>query len=111
MKDKRKSSLYNVFSFCQKSGARCASVIAILQLWITQAHDDMFQSSHSCYQPQNPYQFSDSWERDNFMKELEVDRLCIEEFVEEQNEQARGHHTAAEEAIDEWNSYVAYELN
>lgn len=38
-------------------------------------------------------------------------KKCIDAFVEEQNEQAKHHQDAADEAIEEWNRFVRYELN
>jgi hypothetical protein len=42
---------------------------------------------------------------------VEQYKSCIEDFVEEQERESRKHQVAAEEAIDEWNSFVQYELN
>jgi hypothetical protein len=43
----------------------------------------------------------------------DVDRYkrCINDFVEEQREAIQRHEDAAQEAIDEWNRFVRYELN
>jgi len=72
---------------------------------------DMFASSHSCSKPYKPYEFNDQYELDNFRSEVEAYKQCIEDFVEEQNDAARKHQNATQEAIDEWNNYVNYELN
>ena len=72
---------------------------------------DMFTPSHSCSKPYKPYEFNDQYELDRFRGEVESYKQCIENFVEEQNDAARKHQDAAEEAIDEWNNYVNYELN
>tara|TARA_R110002050_G_scaffold294758_1_gene452876 strand:- start:1869 stop:2153 length:285 start_codon:yes stop_codon:yes gene_type:complete len=77
----------------------------------TPAWADMFTPSHSCSKPYKPYEFNDQYEIDNFRSEVESYKRCIEDFVEEQNDAAIKHQNAAEEAIDEWNSYVNYELN
>ena len=42
--------------------------------------------------------------------DVEIYKMCIEDFVEEQNEAIRMHQEAAQEAIDEWNNFVNYEL-
>lgn len=34
----------------------------------------------------------------------------IHNFVEERNNEARNHRDAADEAIEEWNNFVNYEL-
>ncbi len=72
---------------------------------------DMFTPSHSCSKPYKPYEFNDQYELDRFWSDVESYKQCIEDFVEEQNHAARKHKDAAEEAIDEWNNYVNYELN
>lgn len=82
-------------------------VIGITRL----ASADMFTPSHSCSKPYKPYEFNNQYEVDNFMSEVEWFKKCIEDFVEEQNDATRNHQSAAEEAIDEWNNYVNYELN
>jgi len=72
---------------------------------------DMFTPSHSCSKPYKPYEFNDQYEVDNFNDEVEAFKQCINNFVEEMNEASRRHQEAAEEAIDEWNNFVNYELN
>ena len=72
---------------------------------------DSWVVSHSCYKPFKPFEFTDQWQLDNFNFEVEQYRYCIEEFVEEQEYAIRRHEQAAEEAIDEWNNFVRYELN
>lgn len=77
----------------------------------TTAAADSYSPSHSCYQPSKPYEFNDQWEVDRFNNEVEEYRDCISDFVEEQNDAIRRHQTAAEEAIDDWNNFVRWELN
>jgi hypothetical protein len=36
---------------------------------------------------------------------------CIQDFVDEQNQAIETHQQAADDAIDEWNRFVNYELN
>lgn len=72
---------------------------------------DMFTPSNSCSKPQKPYEFTDRWQVDQFNNEVEDYKRCISEFVEEQQEEAKHHEDAAQEAIDEWNHFVRYELN
>ncbi len=71
----------------------------------------MFTPSHSCRKPYKPYKFTSEWQFNQFKSDVEEFKRCISEFVEEQNEAAENHREAAEEAIDEWNRYVQYELN
>jgi len=74
-------------------------------------HADSYSPSHSCYKPSKPYEFTSQWEVDSFNDEVEMYRNCIADFVEEQQEAIRRHSQAAEEAIDEWNNFVNWELN
>jgi len=71
---------------------------------------DTFTPSNSCSQPRKPYQFDDDWEIERFKRDVESYQRCISDFVDEQNEAVRKHQDAAEEAIDEWNNFVNYEL-
>lgn len=82
---------------------------------------DTFTPSHYCSKPSKPYKpysFSSQWELDNykndmesFYNDVETYKSCIKDFVEEQNDAVRKHNNAAEDAINEWNSFVNYELN
>jgi hypothetical protein len=88
-----------------------AAIISFAICMTNSAYADMFFPSHSCSKPYKPYQFNNEWELENFKNEVEQYKQCITEFVEEQDEAIRKHKNAAEEAIDEWNNYVNYELN
>ena len=70
----------------------------------------MFTPSHSCSKPYKPYQFDSDWELRQFQDDVEDYKRCISDFVEEQEDAVRKHQEAAQEAIDEWNSFVNYEL-
>lgn len=72
---------------------------------------DSYAPSHDCSKPYVPYQFDSEWELDNFKSEVEDYKRCLSDFVEEQEEAIQAHSEAAEEAIDEWNNFVNYELN
>lgn len=71
---------------------------------------DMFSPSHSCSKPYKPHKFDDQWALSRFKQDVEAYKHCIADFVDEQNEEAQRHREAAEEAIEEWNNYVNYEL-
>jgi hypothetical protein len=86
-----------------------AGVIVLLAASMPTAAD-MFSPSHSCHKPYKPYKFEDQWAVDRFRQEVETYKRCISDFVDEQNEEAEKHREAAEEAIDEWNRYINYEL-
>ena len=72
---------------------------------------DMFTPSHTCSKPYKPYQFNTQWELDNFNNQVSAFKSCIQDFVDDQNSEAKKHSQAADDAIDEWNSFVNYELN
>jgi hypothetical protein len=72
---------------------------------------DMFTPSHSCSKPIKPYQFNSQWELDNFNNDVDMFKSCIQDFIDEQNRAAKKHAQAADDAIEEWNNFVNYELN
>lgn len=71
----------------------------------------MFQPSHSCSKPFKPFQFTSEWDLQLFTDQVRIYRQCIQNFVDEQQEAIRVHSAAAEEAIEEWNDFVNFELN
>ena len=85
--------------------------ITIALLLASPLFADMFTLSHSCMKPYKPYEFDSQWEYDNFISEVDRYKACISDFVDEHSDAVRRHHEAAEEAIDEWNNFVNYELN
>ncbi|RUR34770.1 hypothetical protein ELY33_00895 [Vreelandella andesensis] len=70
-----------------------------------------WQASHSCFKPVKPYEFQSQWEANMFNNEVDVYRNCIEQFVSEQENAIQTHSGALDEAIDEWNDFVNFELN
>jgi hypothetical protein len=66
--------------------------------------------SHSCSKPYKPYRFTDQSELRRFQGDVDQYKACIEEFVDEQETAIRNHRRAASDAIEEWNSFVRYEL-
>jgi len=72
---------------------------------------DMFTPSHSCAKPYKPYQFNSQWEVDNFNDGVGNYKRCMSDFIDEQNDAAKKHQEAANDAIGEWNNFVNYELN
>ncbi len=71
---------------------------------------DSYTPSYSCSKPYKPYEFNDEWEIKQFESEVEDYRRCIEDFIEEEKEDIKRHQNAIEEATDEWNGYIRYEL-
>ena len=72
---------------------------------------DSWEPSHSCSKPHKPYEFTSQWQIDSFFNNVARYKNCIEEFIEEQEEAIENHMDASQEAIDDWNSFVNYELN
>ena len=70
------------------------------------AFADSYPPSHNCNQPDIPYEFEDQFERDQFVSDTEEYKTCISDFVEEQQEAIRKHKSAADDAIEEWNSFA-----
>jgi len=46
-----------------------------------------------------------------FNDEVDTYKRCIMDFIEEQRNAVTNHRKAQSNAIDEWNSFVNYELN
>lgn len=82
-------------------------LVLILVAASLQGSADSFQPSHSCSEPTVPYEFDDEFERQNFINEVEEYKQCLSDFVEEQNDAVQKHKAAAEEAIDDWNSFAS----
>jgi len=78
---------------------------------ITVLQADTFTPSHMCSKPYKPFEFNSQYEVDTFNEDVRRYKQCILDFVEEQNEAIRNHQNAQEEAIEEWNRFVRYELN
>lgn len=81
-----------------------------LVLFVTPTRADMFAPSHGCRKPIKPYAFKTDWDVQNFRSDVDRYRRCIETFVDEQDDAIRKHRAAADDAIDDWNRYVEYEL-
>jgi len=72
---------------------------------------DMFTPSPSCSKPIKPYEFTSQWELDSFNEDVQRYKRCIRDFIDQQNKAVEAHQQAANNAIDEWNRFVQYELN
>lgn len=66
--------------------------------------------SHYCSKPYKPYQFTDEAQVDPFKADVARYKRCIEDFVDEQQVAIKQHQNAASEAIDDWNTFVKYDL-
>lgn len=80
-------------------------------VFITIGHADMGSPSHYCSKPYKPFQFSSQYEIDSFRDDVERYKRCIMDFIDEQDNAITSHEGAKSDAIDEWNSFVNYELN
>ena len=86
-------------------------LVTTLLLTTAVAQADMFPPSASCHKPYKPYEFTSQYEVDSFKSDVDRYKRCISDFVSSQNDAVEVHQAAASAAIDEWNSYVRYELN
>ncbi|MEG2695664.1 MAG: hypothetical protein RR966_14525 [Acinetobacter sp.] len=77
---------------------------------ISSVHADMFKPSHYCTKPTKPYKFTSDWEVKQYFYNVEKYQRCISEFVDKQNKEIQNHQKATQDAIEEWNRYVQYEL-
>ena len=78
------------------AGLGAASLFAVEALLPQQAAADSRGVSHSCSKP---------WDRSNEWS-VSSYRDCIEDFVDEQKSAIKRHADAADEAIDDWNSFA-----
>jgi len=87
--------------------------LAACMLWVVAPAvlADMFEPYPMCSKPYKPYQFTSQWELESFREDVRRYKQCIMDFVEEQERAIETHRRAAEQAIDEWNSFVSLELN
>lgn len=89
---------------------RTLALIAILlTAFSAQANDD--DMAPSCSKPYKPDQFNSQAELDDFNTDVQQYQRCLYDFVTEQEEAIQRHQRAANNAIDEWNSFVRQELN
>lgn len=89
------------------------TVILLLCFSLSVSSHTRLQSglTHYCSKPFKPYRFNSEWEVIAFNNEVDSYRICIRAFVSEQEEAIKIHKRAAQEAIDEWNNFVNYEMN
>ena len=86
-------------------------LLLIIFFGISTIQADMITPSHMCSKPYKPLEFTSQYEVDTFNDDVRRYKQCIVDFVEEQNQAIKNHQDAQEEAIEEWNRYVRYELN
>lgn len=79
---------------------------ASIALLCVGASADMFNPEHDCRKPFKPYEFKHQWQVDTFKRDVATYEQCIEQFVEEQRLAARRHNEAANQAIQDFNSYL-----
>ena len=87
------------------------SIVAVAALFaaFTVVHAES-TPMHYCSKPVKPYKFTSEWEVQSFNNDVETYKRCIEDFVDEQESAVKKHRAAASDAIDEWNSFVKYDL-
>ncbi len=83
----------------------------ILLIFIPQVSKaDWSSPSHSCSKPYKPHSFRSQSDIDQFKYAVERYKTCIKGFINEQNNAAKYHQQAAEQAVEEWNNFVNWEL-
>ncbi len=65
----------------------------------------------NCTAPFKPARFNTEREINTFNTAVERYQSCINDFVDDQNEQAERHQKAASDAVNTWNRFVFTELN
>jgi len=83
-------------------------VMLILLLIYIVSNADSFTPSHYCIKPTKPYEFTNQWQVDNYDNEVQRYKMCIIDFIDEQNNAINNHINAKNDAIEEWNQFVSY---
>jgi len=68
------------------------------------AHEEI--TAHSCPLPVRPGRITSQWELENYHVQLEIFERCMFEYVKDQQRQAQHHENAAQQAMQEWKSYL-----
>lgn len=84
-------------------------ITILLLTFSAQADNDA--SIPSCSKPDKPNKFYSQSELDGFNNGVQQYQRCLYDFVKVQEEAIQKHQQAANDAIDEWNSFVRMELN
>ena len=84
-------------------------ITILILVFSAQANDD--DLAPSCSKPYKPDQFNTQAELDKYNTDVQQYQRCLYDFVTEQEEAIQRHQHAANNAIDEWNSFVRQELN
>ncbi len=85
-----------------------ASALLFLPV-ISPAH--MLSPPHNCSKPSKPYQLNSDYEIESYKSKVKRYKSCLQDFIEEQNNEALKHANAADGAADEWNNYANNGLN
>ncbi|MEI6708294.1 MAG: hypothetical protein WCK96_14315 [Methylococcales bacterium] len=80
--------------------------LLLLLGFITTAFAHGYEPSNSCSKPHKPYTFNNEYEVNLFNNGVDSYKRCINNFIEEQNNESKIHLRAANTAIEEWNSFV-----
>ncbi len=92
-----------------KLGRNVAMLAMLLGVAFSTRADD-WAPSHHCSKPVKPFRFTSEYEVESFKSEVEEYERCIDDFVRHQEEAAQAHKEAAKKAVNEWNSFVRFEL-
>lgn len=87
-----------------------AGLLCVALVHPVAANADMLPPSHGCVKPYKPYEFTSESQVQAFRSDVEMYRMCISDFVDEQTDAAATHEEAAEQAIRDWNNFVDFEL-
>jgi len=67
-------------------------------------------TSHSCSKPAKPVFMDDELAVSMHQRRVRDYKECIQEFVQDQEDAIDQHRRQAQAAIDEWNTFVRFEL-
>lgn len=89
---------------------RFLKVLGLIVVSIQIANADSSKPSHDCRKPQKPYSFLGEFEMDMYFNDVKKYKECLSEFIDEQNDSIENHRNAAQEAIDDWETFKRREL-
>lgn len=83
-------------------------VSVVYILLIQNAFSDIIEARPVCYEPSKPYSFNSQREVDSYRKEVAEYKECMIKFIKKQQNEAKIHSEAANNAIKKWNNFVKW---
>jgi hypothetical protein len=88
----------------------CMVITLLVVLATPLVNADTSPPTHSCRKPGKAAEVKTQDEVDKFNDAVDKYKSCIEDFVRQQQDAAMNHTRAANQAIGEWNEFVAKDM-